>query len=57
MANYGAGMTPLLAAVQRTDRKTIDVLLKAGAGIIARSHFWAAAWAYSTSATKIWWTF
>jgi len=31
----------LLAAVQRSDRKTIDVLLRAGADINARSHFWA----------------
>ena len=57
MANYGAGMTPLLAAVQRTDRKTIDVLLKAGAGIHAEAISRPAASAYSTSATKIWWTF
>jgi len=41
MANYGAGMQALLAAVQRTDRKTIDVLLQAGADINARSHWWA----------------
>jgi ankyrin repeat protein len=41
MANYGAGDTPLLAAVQRSDRKTIDVLLRAGAGINARGHSWA----------------
>lgn len=42
MANYGdSGMQPLLAAVQRSDRKTIDVLLKAGADINARSRWWA----------------
>src|SRR5258708_7219454 len=41
MAKYGSGMPPLLAAVQRTDRKTIDVLLRAGADINARSHWWA----------------
>ncbi|HEU0175705.1 MAG TPA: ankyrin repeat domain-containing protein [Blastocatellia bacterium] len=41
MANYGAGATPLLAAVQRSDRKTIDALLRAGADINARSHSWA----------------
>jgi len=41
MANYGAGATPLLAAVQRSDRKTIDVLLRAGADINARGHSWA----------------
>ena len=38
MANYGSsGMQALLAAVQRGDRKTIDVLLRAGADINARS--------------------
>ena len=41
MANYGSGMQALLAAVQRSDRKTIDVLLRAGADINARSHWWA----------------
>jgi hypothetical protein len=41
LANYGAGMQALLAAVQRSDRKTIDVLLQAGADINARSHWWA----------------
>jgi len=40
MANYG-GMQALLAAVQRTDRDTIDVLLRAGADINARSRSWA----------------
>ena len=41
LADYGAGCTPLLAAVQRTDRPTIDVLLRAGADINARSHLWS----------------
>jgi len=42
MANYGdSGMQPLLAAVQRSDGKTIDVLLQAGADIHARSRWWA----------------
>lgn len=41
MAGYGAGMQALLAAVQRGDRKTIDVLLRAGADIHARSDWWA----------------
>src|SRR5882724_7481481 len=42
MANYGgSGMQALLAAVQRSDRKTIDVLLRAGADIRARSRWWA----------------
>jgi ankyrin repeat protein len=41
MADYGHGMQALLAAVQRSDRKTIDVLLRAGADINARSRWWA----------------
>jgi ankyrin repeat protein len=41
LANYGDGMPALLAAVQRSDRPTIDVLLQAGADINARSRFWA----------------
>jgi ankyrin repeat protein len=41
LASYGAGMQGMLAAVQRSDRKTIDVLLQAGADINARSHWWA----------------
>jgi ankyrin repeat protein len=42
MANYGGfGLQALLAAVQRTDRKTIDVLLRAGADINTRSRWWA----------------
>src|SRR5437588_9251908 len=40
MANYG-GMQALLAAVQRSDRKTIDVLLGSDADINARSRSWA----------------
>jgi len=41
LPNYGAGMQALLAAVQYSDRMIIDVLLKAGADINARSHWWA----------------
>lgn len=41
LASYGAGMQALLAAVQYSDRKIIDVLLHAGADINARSHWWA----------------
>jgi hypothetical protein len=40
MVNQGSG-TAVLAAVQRTDRETIDVLLGAGADISARSRSWA----------------
>jgi ankyrin repeat protein len=40
-ANYGEGLTPLLAAVQYSHRPIIGALLQAGAGINARSHFWA----------------
>jgi ankyrin repeat protein len=41
MAGYGEGMQAMIAAVQRTDRKTIDVLLAAGANINARAQWWA----------------
>ncbi len=41
LANYGAGMQAMLAAVQYSERKIIDVLLRAGADINARSHWWA----------------
>ena len=30
LVDYGAGMPAMLAAVQRSDRKTVDVLLQAG---------------------------
>src|SRR6266705_709030 len=35
------GITALLAAVQRRNKEMIDVLLRAGADINARSHWWA----------------
>jgi len=41
MPDYGAGMPAMLAAVQRSDRRTIDVLLRAGADIDTRSRWWA----------------
>jgi len=40
LANVAAGVTPLLAAVQRADRETIEALLQAGADINARSRWW-----------------
>lgn len=40
MHNYG-GDPAILAAVQRTDRATLDVLLRAGADIHARGKSWA----------------
>src|SRR4051812_33957461 len=39
--NHGFGTTLLLAAVQRTNKDLIDVLIAAGADINARSHWWA----------------
>jgi len=41
MADYGFGAQALYAAVQRTDRETIDVLLDAGADIRKRTDWWA----------------
>jgi hypothetical protein len=41
MPGHDFGMQPLLAAVQRSDRRTVGVLLTAGADINARSEWWA----------------
>jgi len=41
LPDYGFGATPLIAAVHRTNRGMIDLLLRSGADINARSHWWA----------------
>jgi hypothetical protein len=41
LPNYGFGQNALFAAVQRSDRATIDVLLHAGANIRKRTDWWA----------------
>ena len=41
LPNYGFGIHALFAAVQRSDRATIDVLLHAGANIRKRTDWWA----------------
>jgi Ankyrin repeats (3 copies)/Ankyrin repeat len=41
LPNYGFGQHALFAAVQRTDRATIEVLLAAGADIRKRTDWWA----------------
>jgi ankyrin repeat protein len=41
MPGYGFGQQALFAAVQRSDRPTIDVLLRAGAQIRKRTEWWA----------------
>ena len=41
LTNYGFGQHALFAAVQRSDRATIDVLLDAGANIHKRTEWWA----------------
>ncbi|HKS95282.1 MAG TPA: ankyrin repeat domain-containing protein [Terriglobia bacterium] len=41
LPNYGFGQHALFAAVQRSDRATIDVLLRAGANIRKRTEWWA----------------
>ena len=38
---YAFGQTALMAAVHRANRDTIDVLLRAGANINQKSHWWA----------------
>ena len=41
LRDYGFGATPLIAAVHRTNREMIDLLLRFGADINGRSHWWA----------------
>ncbi len=41
LPDYGFGQQALFAAVQRSDRATIDVLLRAGADIRKRTDWWA----------------
>ena len=41
LPDYGFGQHALFAAVQRSDRATIDVLLRAGANIHKRTEWWA----------------
>jgi hypothetical protein len=41
LPGYGFGQHALFAAVQRSDRATIDVLLRAGANIRKRTEWWA----------------
>jgi ankyrin repeat protein len=41
LPNYGFGQNALFAAVQRSDRATIEVLLRAGANIRKRTEWWA----------------
>jgi ankyrin repeat protein len=41
LPDYGFGIHALFAAVQRSDRATIDVLLRAGANIQKRTAWWA----------------
>ena len=41
LPNYGFGQQALFAAVQRSDRATIDLLLGAGANIRKRTEWWA----------------
>jgi hypothetical protein len=41
LPDYGFGQQALFAAVQRSDKATIDVLLRAGANIQKRTEWWA----------------
>ena len=43
LPDYGFGEQALFAAVQRSDRATIDVLLRAGANIRKRTEWWGPA--------------
>ena len=54
LPNYGFGQHALFAAVQRSDRATIDVLLEAGADIRKRTEWGPADSAYWTIAIRAW---
>src|SRR5579871_2907130 len=41
LPDYGFGGTALFAAVQRSDRESIDALLASGANVNQRNHWWA----------------
>jgi len=41
LPGYGFGETPIIAAVQQRNREMIDVLLRAGANVNQKSHWWA----------------
>lgn len=41
LPDYGFGTTALIVAVQRTHKEMIDLLLRSGADINGRSHWWA----------------
>lgn len=41
LPEYSFGATPLIAAVHRRNREMVDLLLRAGADINGRSHWWA----------------
>jgi hypothetical protein len=45
LPNFGHGQHALFAAVQRSDRATIDALLRAGANILKRTEWWAGGFA------------
>src|SRR5262249_15315014 len=49
---YGFGQTALMAAVQHANRDTIDVLLRAGANVNQKSHWWAGPFHVLDSASK-----
>lgn len=55
LAGYGFGLTALYAAVQRSNREMIDVLLKAGADINQRSDWWAGGFAPMDEAWRAPW--
>jgi len=41
LPEYGFGETPLIVAAQQRNREMIDVLLRAGANVNQKSHWWA----------------
>ena len=57
LPGYGFGAHALFAAVQRSDRATIDVLLEAGATSGSEPNGGRADSAYWTIAIRAWWSF
>src|SRR4051812_8214799 len=55
LEGYGFGQTPLHAAVNRANRDVIDVLLRAGANINQKSHWWAGPFHVLDGASKTPW--
>jgi ankyrin repeat protein len=55
LEGYSFGQTALMAAVQRANRDVVDVLLRAGANINQKSHWWAGPFHVLDGAARVPW--